>query len=182
MAARTAVSTHGDLGCADVENLLTEITAEAAAKGDRLADLEAEYLAVAQDAEVARREAARGQALIAEIRQKLDGVSDEKGALAAQIHIIMTEMDALEEVALPLGTFTHSVVSDADVLATYRQVTRIRRGPMPQTMVTRLANAHDEITDAMTAAGAAVVEDLIRKETRRTRRATQRATARRHAA
>ncbi|MGV8845815.1 MAG: hypothetical protein ACOH1Y_12510 [Propionicimonas sp.] len=179
MTNLTAPNAHGDLGCLDVESLLTEVTGEAAAKGDRLADMEAKFLIATRDADQARREAARAQALISEIRVKFQGVSEAKGALSAQVDIIMSEMDAMEEAALPLGTFTHAVVSDADILATYRQVTRIRRGPMPQAMAARVAGAQDQISQAMSEAGAAVVEDVIRKETRRARRATQRSAARR---
>lgn len=167
---------HGELDCASTEALLAETTADLAELTALEAALQAELAAV-------RAENARYRDLFSEVRKRKGNTVAERDGLQTQVDILMEELAAAEQDAVPVGTFTHAAVGNAEVLAAYRRAARVRTGPLPQTVVDALDAVKDEVQQAMTAAATEVIDRTLRREIRRRNRvrnaAARRAAARR---
>ena len=166
--------THDDLACLDVDLLLTEAMTEIAdlkASRDhlrsRVTELEERLAAALHRAEMA-------QSLHAETDKRFSAVSSDRRMLAEQVTLLHEELLAAEKDALPADTLAHAVVSRDHVLALYRRLSRVSRGPVPRSVTAAVEAALADVSAAMENAGREALEGVVRREVRRRRRATRR--------
>jgi chromosome segregation ATPase len=172
MTATTA-RIHDGLACHDVEALLAETSADNEVLRDRLGAYEAADAARQVEMDDLRAEAERIRAVLTDLRKKTHGALDERGALDEQMHILLTELQAAEQAAVPADTLAAATVSHADLLARYRRASLVTRGPLPPSVTAAVQNSLSDIQEAMVEAGQAALEEVVRREVRR-RRASSR--------
>lgn len=166
----TAERPHGELDCADMESLLASATVE---NGELRA--QNGIFAAAADANLAeieslRHEMGRLRALLREVSDKADIVASERDSLQVQVDVLTQEYMLAEKAATPEGTLLFAALPDSLVTSTYRQVSRIRRGPLPPVVRQEVVAARADVVAAMTEAGEAAVTAVVRRVVRRRRR------------
>lgn len=165
---------HGGLDCGDAEAILAESTAEAAALRAELDSLRDQRDQALREADTVRLEASRLRALFDDVSRKNTSLINERDDLAAQVKYVNEELAALEQDAVPEGTMVYGTVSREQMVAMYRQVSRIARGPLPPAVVDAVHDGHADIVASMETAGREALSVIIRREVRRRRRQARR--------
>lgn len=158
-----ALDAHGELGCADVEVMFAESASENASLRRQLAE------------ETDRRESAEHRAamltsLLEELSSKAALSATKRDDMAAQVKMLHEEMAVLEAEAIPEDTLVFAAVARDQMVAEYRRVSRVTRGPLPPSVIAAVETGTDSIVEAMLAAGSEALTVLMRREVRRRRR------------
>lgn len=159
--------THDDLGCVDVDLLLSDAMTENA-------DLKARLSAMAEELAAANHRADMAQSLRRDTEKRYALAADAREALAVQVKLVHEELAAAEEAAVPVGTLVYGTVSRDLVMAAYRRFSRVGRGPVPGSVTAAVEAAVPEVVAVMEAAGREAVEVVVRREVRRRRRVARR--------
>lgn len=172
-AVEMPVDYHDDLACADIDLLLTEATDEVARLKEMLLATEAALITSQSALHSSEHRADMLGSLNADLSKRYQKVTEDRDALAVQVKMVHDELTAAEKDALPADTLTHAALPRDLMVSTYRSASRITRGPLPPAVVSAVEAAREEICAAMTTAGQATLDTVVRREVRRRRR-TQR--------
>lgn len=181
-------SPHGELGCAEVDLLLTEVMTEAdrvQAENDALRDQNALYRRTDEARQVEmdqlRAESVRLRALVGDMGTKMRKARDNADGADSQVAMLLSELEAAEAAAVPMDTLLYATLTRAEMTTLYRQASKITRGPLPPAVNEAVSAAENDIRAAMVAAGQDALAKTIRTAVRR-RRAAQKKTPPRPAA
>jgi hypothetical protein len=172
---------HGELGCADVEALLTEAVIESDTLRDQVAMYEQMDRSRQADMDEMALRCARLQALVGDVSKKMRRAVDTKEGSASQIEMLLLELEAAEAAAVPEGTLMTATLSVDQMTALYRGASRVTRGPLPPAVVAAVKDAEGEIVAAMQAAGEEVLAKTVKSAVRRRKAAATRKANRRAA-
>lgn len=172
------IAPHGDLECADVEALMAEAT-ESANQSRARADFLATQLAAAEaEANHLRTERARLIALVNAIQSKHTLIADDRDSLVEQVDLLTDEITAMDQALIPEGSVLFAALTNDEVRSTYREVSRVSRGPLPPAIHDAVRAERALVEDAMRTAGQEALRSVIRRAVRRRRDQARRSTRR----
>ena len=168
---------HGELGCAEVEGLLTETMLDNDVLREQVSMYERSDATRQHEMDMLRSEAVRLRALVGDMGKKMRNAVDSSHGTASQIEILLAELDAAEAAAVPVGTLVAATVSVEQMTVAYRAASRVMRGPLPPAVVAAVRENETTIQAAMDEAGAAALVKVVKAAVRR-RKAAKRKGAR----
>lgn len=145
---------HGGIECADVEALLTEISARADALQMTADSPSNDYVE-------------RLHHLMDDLQKSLDDARSQVHTLTSQVDILTEELISAEKAATPAGALVSAHVTRDHIVATYRATSRHSRGPLPLAVEPDVISASEEIIAAMDQAAHATLQRIIRRTLRR---------------
>lgn len=160
-------ASHGELGCAEVEGLLTEAMLDNDVLREQVTMYERADAQRQQEMDILRAEAVRLRALVGDMGKKMRTAVDSSQGTASQIEMLLAELDAAEAAAVPVGTLVASTVGVEQMTATYRAVSKVTRGPLPPAIMVAVRENEDVIRAAMDAAGAEALTKVVKSAVRR---------------
>jgi len=163
-------SAHGDLDCGTVESLLTEAVHDVEVLRDEVTEVTRVDSARSAELDALRSSNNLMQALVNDLRKKVEGLQGENAALTSQVSIMFDELAAAERDTLPTGTVTFASVTTTHVVDMYRRISRVNRGPVPPSVHAAVEAAAATIREVMHEAGQVETEKVVRREVRRRRR------------
>ena len=167
---------HGELGCAEVEGLLTETMLDNDMFREQVAMYEQVDAARQREMDVLRSEAVRLRALVGDMGKKMRNAVDSSHGTASQIEILLAELDAAEAAAVPVGTLVAATVSVEQMTAVYRAASKVKHGPLPPAVVAAVRENDAVIRSAMEDAGAQALVKVVKAAVRRRKAAKRKGT------
>lgn len=178
MTVDVNIRAHGEIDCADAETLLQGALLDLADARARLALYESVGGAAGEETDRLRAivgdlefENARLRHLLEDHVRKSTKVAEERDDYRTQVKYLAEELAATEAGQVPDGTWAFAPIAEAEVMAAYRRISRITRGPLPPAIRTALEEGKEVILAAMAQTGSEEVTVLLRREVRRRRRA-----------